>query len=325
MAELKGSYHPTLMREMGFSEQSIERRQRYVALDSNDIKRILTLRTVVTEHAEGLTNIFFEYLSDFPEAQSLLGNRDLMEKARRLKRTHLIAMVEGNYGMEYVEQRLELGLIYSKGGLEARVFLGAFHNLLKNVGLVIMKQHDRAWMDSFENFMSLKKVAFLDIGIITDVLVYERERTIRQQQEAIRELSTPVLQIRERMLLLPVIGVIDTLRARLLTEGLLRAIRENRAKVVVIDITGVATIDSKVANHLIQTVVAAQLMGASVIITGLSPDVAQSLVALGIDLTKLNTVGDLQGGMEEAEIRLGYRMVRHSQADPMARTQNLPL
>jgi rsbT co-antagonist protein RsbR len=94
----------------------------------------------------------------------------------------------------------------------------------------------------------------------------------------------------------------------MLTEGLLRAIRSNRAKVVVMDVTGVSTIDSKVANHLMQTVQAARLMGASVIVTGLSSDVAQSLVALGIDLTTLNTVGDLQGGMEEAESLLGYRI-----------------
>jgi rsbT co-antagonist protein RsbR len=75
------------------------------------------------------------------------------------------------------------------------------------------------------------------------------------------------------------------------------------------DVTGVLTIDSKVANHLIQTVTAARLMGASVIVTGLSAEVAQSLVALGIDLTKLNTVGDLQGGMEEAERFLGLKVV----------------
>ncbi|HEY3252748.1 MAG TPA: STAS domain-containing protein, partial [Polyangiaceae bacterium] len=165
-------------------------------------------------------------------------------------------------------------------------------------------------LEGFEAFMSLKKVAFFDIGIIVDVMVFERERVIHQQQDAIRELSTPVLQIRDRLLLLPIIGVIDTHRARLITESLLRAIRANRAKVVVMDITGVATIDSKVANHVIQTVTAAKLMGATVIVTGLSAEVAQSLVVLGIDLAKLNTVGDLQGGLEEAELLLGYHVVR---------------
>src|SRR5258705_6095105 len=140
--------------------------------------------------------------------------------------------------------------------------------------------------------------------------VQERERVIRQQQEAIRELSTPVLQVRERLLILPIIGVIDAQRARQLTEQLLRAIRNNRARVVVIDITGVPSVDAKVANHLLQTVDATRLMGASVIVTGLSSEIALTLVNIGVDLSKINAVGDLQGGIEEAERVLGYKVIR---------------
>src|SRR5690606_37676038 len=140
--------------------------------------------------------------------------------------------------------------------------------------------------------------------------VQERERVIRQQQEAIRELSTPVLQVREQLLILPIIGVLDSQRARQLTEQLLRAIRANRAKVVVIDITGVPTIDSTVANHLAQTVDASGLMGASVILTGMSSEIALTLVPLGLDLSKMNAVGDLQGGIEEAERLGGYEASR---------------
>ena len=138
--------------------------------------------------------------------------------------------------------------------------------------------------------------------------VQERERIIREQQEAIRELSTPVLQVRERLLILPIIGVIDPQRARQLTEQLLRGIRTNRAKVVVIDITGVAAMDSNIANHLVQTVEASRLLGATVIVTGLSPEIAQTLVNIGVDLGKMTTVGDLQGGIEEAERLLGYQV-----------------
>jgi rsbT co-antagonist protein RsbR len=131
--------------------------------------------------------------------------------------------------------------------------------------------------------------------------VEERERVIREQQDAIRELSTPVLQVRNRLLILPIIGNVDSRRARQLTEQLLAAIQANRAKVVVIDITGVATIDLTVATHLVEAVEASRLMGASAILTGLSPRIAQTLVDLGVDLGMMKTVGDLQGGLEEAE------------------------
>jgi rsbT co-antagonist protein RsbR len=144
--------------------------------------------------------------------------------------------------------------------------------------------------------------------------VEERERVIREQQAAIRELSTPVLQVRGRLLILPIIGVLDSQRARQLTEQLLGAIQANRAKVVVIDITGVASIDVTVANHLVQTVEASRLMGASAILTGLSSGIAQTLVDLGVDLGSMRTVGDLQGGLEEAERLLGYRVIQEGEA-----------
>jgi len=147
--------------------------------------------------------------------------------------------------------------------------------------------------------------------------VQERERIIRQQQEAIRELSTPVLQVRERLLILPIIGVIDPQRARQVTEQLLRGIRANRAKVVVIDITGVPAVDSTVANHLVQTVDASRLMGATVIVTGLSSEIAQTLVTIGVDLSKMKTVGDLQGGIEEAEKLLGYKVMMQQIAEEL--------
>lgn len=140
--------------------------------------------------------------------------------------------------------------------------------------------------------------------------VEERERVIRQQQDALRELSTPVLPVRERLLILPIIGILDAARARQLTEQLLIGIRRHRAKVVVVDVTGTPEVDATVANHLVNTVDASRLMGASVIITGLSPTIAQTLVTLGVDLSKMNTIGDLQGGLEEAERLLGYSVTR---------------
>jgi rsbT co-antagonist protein RsbR len=298
-----------LMREMELNDETIERRRKIVGLEQVDFGRIATLRDVVTQHTEEHLATFFSHLSGLEDGRPVLASRAIMERARQLKREHLAAMVQGDYGTRYVEQRLEIGLLYASAGLDPRVFLGAFHHMLENIGNAVMKQFERTPIVGFESFMSFMKVALFDTCLMVDIIVFERERIIRRQQDAIRELSTPVLQIRDRLLLLPIIGVIDTHRARLITESLLHAIRANRAKVVVIDVTGVLTIDSRVANHLLQTVSAARLMGARVIVTGLSSDVAQSLVALGIQLSTLNTVGDLQGGLEEGERILGYRVL----------------
>jgi rsbT co-antagonist protein RsbR len=290
-----------------------ERRKRFVDLKPEDTNRIAAIKNAVVGHAEEHGAAFFNYLSQFEEAAALFRNSDLLREAKRLKQEHLQAMASGEYGRNYVEQRVKLGALYGRLGIDARVFLGAFNQLLQSIDRRIVEMFPKDAQAASQHFSSLSKVGFFDIGVIVDVLIAERERTIGFQEKAILELSTPALQIRDRLLMLPIIGLLDSMRAKQLTDGLLQAIRANRAKVVVMDITGVAAVDSKVANHLIQTVTAARLMGTMVIVTGLSAEVAQSLVALVVDLSKVNTVGDLQGGIEEAERMLGYKVVAISE------------
>jgi rsbT co-antagonist protein RsbR len=292
--------------DLGLTAADLERRKWFVGLGPEDLARIASVRDVVRRSAEDASAAFFDALRPLDEARGLFSDRDAFDEARRMKLEHLRAMADGDYGVAYVEQRVELGRLYGRTGLEPRVLLGAFRRLLATVGGAITRQPERGALEAFEAYTSLEKVAFFDVGIIFDVLSHERERALRHEQAAIRDLTTPVLPVRDHMLLLPIIGVIDTHRARLVTEKLLRAIRAHRAKVVMMDVTGVAALDSKVANHLLQTISAARLMGADVIVTGLSSDVAQSLVVLGIDVTKLNTAGDLQAGLEEAQRLLGF-------------------
>ena len=157
---------------------------------------------------------------------------------------------------------------------------------------------------------SLAKTLFLDLSLAIDTYIFERDRTIRDQQRDLEQLSTPVLQLRTGLLILPIIGMLDARRAQQRTQQLLQSIRARRGKGVVLDVTCGAAVDSRVANHLIPTVDAARLMGATAIVTGVSPEVAQSLVGLGIGLGNVTTVADLEGGIDEADRLLGLQVVR---------------
>jgi rsbT co-antagonist protein RsbR len=303
-----------LAQQLGVTPADVERRLAIVGFTEKDAHLIRDTAGAVVPHADALTAAFFANLSRMEEARSLMQDRDVLETAKRLKRDHIRAMMSGSYGLEYVEERLRLGALYAKAALDVRVFLGAFSQLVREIGARMMGDEadgvrGRRGAAGFDAFMSLQKVAFFDLSLIVDVIVAERERLIHLQQEALRELSTPVLQIRERLLILPIIGVVDTQRARQITESLLHAIRLHRAKVVVVDITGVPIVDSKVAHHLMHTILAAKLMGTISIVTGLSAEVAQALVTLGVNLGEVRTAGDLQGGLEEAERLLGYQVV----------------
>jgi Protoglobin len=116
-------------RVIEITDQEIERRKKFVGLEPVDIERIVSTKDVIVGKVEDLTNVFFAFLRGIEEAAPLFERADILAEAKRLKREHLIAMAQGKYDKAYVDQRLQLGLIYGKVALDVRVFLGAFHQL----------------------------------------------------------------------------------------------------------------------------------------------------------------------------------------------------
>jgi len=147
------------------------------------------------------------------------------------------------------------------------------------------------------------------LSIVALAFVEEREKSIKEQQRAMLALSTPVLQIRDQILALPLIGTIDSARAAQIVEQLLNSIVATQASIVIIDITGVPVIDTAVANHLIKTIQAAKMLGADTIITGISPANAQTLVTLGVDLSMMTTRSTLRAGVKLADEMLRLEVV----------------
>ena len=133
--------------------------------------------------------------------------------------------------------------------------------------------------------------------------------TIAQQRATISELQTPVIQVWEGILALPIVGTVDTARAQDMTEALLERIVATGSEIVLLDITGVPVVDTAVARHLLETVAAARLLGADVLIVGLSSRTAMTLVQLGIDLSHVTTRATLAKGLEFAFRRLGLAVV----------------
>lgn len=126
-----------------------------------------------------------------------------------------------------------------------------------------------------------------------------QEAVIRAQEAALAELSTPLLVISDRVLVMPLVGMIDTRRAEQVIETLLAGVAQRRASAVILDITGVSVVDTQVANALMRAAQAVRLLGARVVITGIRPEVAQTLVGLGVDLRSITTRSSLQSGIAE--------------------------
>ncbi len=146
--------------------------------------------------------------------------------------------------------------------------------------------------------------------LTTDAYLHEREDVIRRQQEELLELSTPVVRLWEGVLALPLIGTLDSARTQIVMEGLLQELVRAQASIAIIDITGVPTVDTLVAQHLLKTVAAARLMGADCIISGIRPQIAQTIVHLGVDLTAVTTKASLADALAQALKRLGLTVQR---------------
>lgn len=127
--------------------------------------------------------------------------------------------------------------------------------------------------------------------------IEEQQKTIIRQQDDLLELSSPVTKVWDNILILPVIGTLDSQRAQIMMENLLQKIVDTGCTISILDITGVPTVDTQVANHLLKTVTSARLLGADCIISGISPAIAQTIVHLGIDLSVIRTKATLQDAM----------------------------
>lgn len=171
---------------------------------------------------------------------------------------------------------------------------------------------DNLEADNTVDFQQTREILLLLASVFNDIIldvfhVYlaEKERTIQAQQEELKHTSTPITEIWDGVLTLPIIGTLDSSRTMSVMENMLSRIEEERAKVVVIDVTGVQAIDSQVSHHLVQMIRAVGLMGAKAILTGIRPEIARAITSLNIDLSMVSTRSTLSDGLKEAFNLLG--------------------
>jgi rsbT co-antagonist protein RsbR len=253
-------------------------------------------------------------------ADELLGSsagQTIQARSDAERRATLLAGLDALIGMlgqpkPMLEQTLqELASSQMRAGLsreESLTLLGAQREAIYHV----LEQADLSAQDALAASRTLEELgnqltqATIDMHHrdLVDRL-QEASATQAQLREAIQELSTPIIPLYIGVLAVPLVGRVDSQRAQVLTEALLEAIAREQAEIVLLDITGVAVVDTNVANHLIQTARAAALLGSQVVLVGISAEVAQTLVQLGLDLGQLVTLSNLQSGLEYALSRQG--------------------
>lgn len=257
-------------------------------------------RAVVAEMPE--LRLFF----DPDDPQQVARGRELREVLRR--------GLEARGLSEYLDMAHELARQLAAQGVRFHTLvslLTRFIPLLHSV-LVEAYGHDKTRLVRALN--GLHRLNAAAISAAGTEYAEVRESLLQQEyRRMLRELSVPVVPVWQGVLVVPLVGILDSARAREMTQTLLDAVVRERARVVILDITGVPTVDTQVADYLIRALKAARLLGTHGVLVGIRPAIAQTLVRLGVDLQDVHTEADLESGLQHAFRTLGYRIVREPQ------------
>ena len=235
-------------------------------------------------------------------------NKERLEYARRMQIQYWHAFFNGVIDEEYIELRRKFGEVHANIGLTLPT-----NALALNRSFCIMT--DTLYDGSFPTeeytkiIQSITKLLNFDLTITVESYNHFTAKVIADQSQAILDMSTPLIQIWDNVIMVPIVGIIDSKRSNELMNGILTKISETQAKIIILDISGVAIVDTAVANHLIKISKATTLMGAQCIFSGLSPSIAETIVELGIDVGSLHTTGTLKDALLEGYKSLNLKII----------------
>jgi rsbT co-antagonist protein RsbR len=294
------------MTKLKLDEAELRSRRAYFELTDEDLARLVGLRAFALKHDQAITDDFYQLILHHDESRRFFPDDATVKRVKELQKQYFLGLFAGRVDLAYVEDRLRVGVAHERIGMPPKFYLGSYARYLRLIREYL--QRDLEPKAAAEAFTSVQKLVFFDMSLAIDTYVAASMETLARHQQAIRELSTPIIRVHERVLLMPLVGTIDTQRAQQVMETLLIRVIEDKAKVVILDIAGVPVVDTRVADHLLQTNSAVRLLGAQTIITGISGTVARTLVQLGVDVSNVQTQSQLTDGIERALAIVGKQI-----------------
>jgi rsbT co-antagonist protein RsbR len=309
--------HRRYMSLLKLDEAELRARMSACELMPEDLERLRRLRPFAEKHTADVVNAFYELLLAHSQMRKFFPDEATVRRVKRTQSEYFLGLFEGRVDLAYVEDRLRVGAIHERIGLAPKWYLAAYRKYLDLLHTLLYAEYPAAEARAY--FGSIKKIVFFDMAIAIDTYIAANLETIQRHQVALRELSTPVIRVHDRVLLLPLVGAIDSIRAQQIMDTVLVRVVEEKAKCIILDIAGVAVVDTKVADNLVKTTASVRLLGSETIVTGISAQVARTIVQLGVDISAMHTRSRLQEGIELALDMVGKAIAPKNGAPEVAR------
>lgn len=291
--------HRKYMSILKLDEAELARRRAFFSLSDEDIARLASLRPLAEKITDAIVEEFYALLLAHAETAKFFPDEASIRRVKRTQREYFMGLFAGRCDLAYVEDRLRVGAAHERIGLSPKWYLGAYRKYLELITSQFHAELPEA-KDARAASLSVERIVFFDVALAIDTYIAANLEALGRHQAAIRELSTPVIRVYDRVLLLPLVGAVDSHRAQQIMESVLLNVVEAQARCIIIDIAGVPVVDTRVADNLLKTTAAVRLLGAQTILTGITAQVARTMVQLGVDVSSMHTVSRLSDGIELA-------------------------
>lgn len=289
---------PDHLKRLRFDAAELASRRAFFELADEDLERLQRHHELAEQHTDEIVEGFYELLLGHPEVRRFFADEATVRRVKRTQGVYFRQLFEGRCDLPYVENRLAVGTAHERIGLEPKWYLGAYRRYLQLLRDKLFAHISDE--DAEAAFQSALRLVFFDMSLALDTYIATSNDAVRRHQAAIREMSTPVIRVHDGVLMLPLIGTVDSQRAEQIMDTVLSSVSDEQARVLILDIAGVAVVDTQVADYLLKTTAAVKLLGADVILTGISADVARTIVQLGVDISAMHTRSRLGDGLELA-------------------------
>lgn len=267
------------------------------AISPTDIKHITKAGESILPVLPDVISKYKTWAKDNAELRDAFPTPQALDENAALKIRHWTSVWTANIDADYVAFRQNMGKIHADLGINLNQYFAILTSFVNQYEQLFISQN----LATFELANAFSKIISLDISLVLDAYTQAHEKALREQSYAIIDsISTPIAQLWDNILFLPLVGIVDSARAKDIMSAMLTKISATQSRIFILDISGVAVVDTAVANHFIKMTKATRLMGCQTIISGISPAVAQTIVELGVAIDEITTTNSMKDAIQLA-------------------------